>query len=379
MRIALVTISFLPKVGGLEQVVHSLASEWCAQGHEVCVFNAITDQLPSHDTAYKIQKFNIPRSYLRLPPHWPLFRILVKQSLGHSLKAFSPDFVSVHGAYPLAIWLSRMEFNSRFLVTCHGIELTKHPWGYRRKYSIDRALAEALNGSARVVALSKCARELMQDMGVSSEKIIDIPNGVDLERFQTRVDTDFRRHLQLPGDSIVLLSVGREHPSKDFETGILAFSRVAKQFPDLYYVILGRGTRKLQSVVDKLGLKRRVVLNDGLSGNDLVAAYQQADIFFSPSIYETMPLVVLEALTCGMPLLVTNVSGSQDIVSTGQNGIVVQPGDIDGMANAIHSLASDSQLRKTFGERNRSLAPHYSWAKIGEDYVSAALADPKVL
>lgn len=375
MRIALVAISFLPKVGGLEHVVHSLASEWHQQGHDVCVFNATTNQVPVNGPSYKVQKFDVPRSYFRLPPHWPLFRILIKSRLGQSLNDFSPDFISVHGGYPLAIWLSQMNLASRTIVTCHGGELTKFPWGYRSQYRIDGALAEALNRSFRAIAISTHARELMQDMGVSPEKIIYIPNGVDLKRFQRRVNADFRGHLQLPDDSMVLLSVGREHPSKDFGTGIHAFSHVAEQFPKLHYVILGRGVRKWQSAVDKEGLNRRVVLSDGLSGDHLVAAYQQSDIFFSPSIYETMPLVVLEALACGMPMLVTNVSGSKDIVSTGRNGIVVEPGDAMGMASAIQRLASDAQLRKTLGQENRTLAPLYSWKTIGERYISAALAE----
>jgi glycosyltransferase involved in cell wall biosynthesis len=370
MRIALVTSSFLPRIGGMEFVIHNLARQWHEQGHEVCVFNAVTGQSPADNPGYLVRRYGTPRTFFRLPPHWPPFCKMVSGSLGRQLKEFCPDFISAHSGYPLSIWLSRMQPTPRFLMTCHGGELTKFSWGYRNVYKMERVLAQALNRSAGAVAISRHARVLMEEMGVAPGTIVDIPNGVDLPRFQKDVSFDFRRFLGLPAEALLLLSVGREHPQKAFDTGIRAFARVADQFPGLYYVLLGRGNGKWQPLVRELGLEGRVICHEGLSGDDLVGAYQQADIFFSPSVWEMMPLVVLEAQACGLPLLVTNVSGSQDIVRAGCNGIMVEPGDEGAMAQAMAELASNRQLRQSLGAISRQLSRQYSWENISKRYLA---------
>ena len=131
----------------------------------------------------------------------------------------------------------------------------------------------------------------------------------------------------------------------------------------------GRGSGKWQPLVSELGLRERVVLSEGLHGDALVAAYQQADIFFSPSIWELMPLVVLEAMVAGLPLVVTNVSGSQDLVQSGENGMLVEPGAAEEMAGAIRQLAGDKDLRQRLGTVNRRRSDNYSWDRISRMYL----------
>jgi glycosyltransferase involved in cell wall biosynthesis len=372
MRIALVSQSFLPRIGGMEFVIHNLARQWHQQGHEVCVFNAVSAEKPADNPGYAVQKYAVPWTYFRLPPHWFPFSQRVSRSLGRQLQEYRPDVISAHGGYPLSIWLRRMRSAPRFLMTCHGGELTKFAWGYRNIYKMDRAMAEALNRSAGVVAISRHARMLMEEMGIVAHKIVDIPNGVDLPRFQKKVVGDFRRQLGLPAQARIVLSVGREHPQKAFDAGIRSFAAVADQLPGWYYVLLGRGNSKWQPLVRDLGLTGRISCHEGVGGDDLVAAYQQADFFFSPSVWEMMPLVVLEAQACGLPLLVTNVSGSQDIVRNGVNGLVVEPGGEAQMAQAIVALAKDEGLRRRLGTRSRELAREYSWGKISRRYLAIA-------
>jgi glycosyltransferase involved in cell wall biosynthesis len=368
MRIALVTISFLPKIGGAEFVIHNLASAWSRQGHEVCVLNPVTDS-PSHDAEYTVRKFYLPPSYLKFAPHRFPFSKCVGRSLKRHLQEFRPDFISAHFGYPLGVWLSKIQPTPRFLITCHGSELTKFAWGDRHIYRMDKVLSEALNKSAGAVAISRHARELMEELGVRPEKILDIPNGVDVRRFQKKVNFDLRESLGIPQDSTVVLSVGREHCQKAYDVGIRAFADVAGKNREALYIILGRGTRKWQGLVDELQLQDRVILHEGLSGDNLVGAYQQADIFFSPSAWEMMPLVVLEAMAAGLPLVVTNISGSQDMVETGHNGIVIEPDHTDDMADAILNLAEDRTLRERMRLANLSLAESYSWDRISRAYL----------
>jgi glycosyltransferase involved in cell wall biosynthesis len=300
------------------------------------------------------------------------FRSFAVRQIGRFLERFQPDFISAHYGYPTAVWLSSVRPLPKFLATCHGKELTKEDWGYRSLYGIDALLAGALNRSAGAVAISTQARRLMEEIGVEPSTILDIPNGVDLARFQRDVDFDFRKELGIPRDALVVLSVGREHPQKDFGTGIKAFAEATSNMPQAYYVIVGRGTGTWRSLGNELQLQERLVLCEGLEGDALVGAYQQSDIFFMPSVWELMPLVLLEAMACGLPAVVTNVSGSQDIVQTGQNGVVVEPGRPTGMAVALRDVAADKALRERMGTASLARAEDYSWEHISRMYLDHA-------
>lgn len=369
MKIALVTVSFLPQIGGAEFTIHHLANEWSKLGHEVCVVNTVSNEATSCDAKYMIMQYKLLRGSTKFGYHRFPFKWYGTRALGKALRQFEPDFISAHFGYPTGLWLSQLKPVPRYLLTCHGRELWKSEWGYRSVYKIDNLLAEALNKSAGAVAISSQAKELMQEMGVESSKIVCIPNGVDIDRFQTKVAVDFRKRLDIPRDAIVILSVGQEHPQKGYDTGLRAFAKVAVRFSRAHYVILGKGVEKWQGLAKELGIGERMRLCAGLYGDELVGAYQQSDIFFSPSWYELCPLVVLEAMAAGCAEVVTDVGGSQDLIETGENGIVVAPGDIEKMAEALGRLVENESLRKRFGQANLEKSRLYSWDRIGKMYL----------
>ena len=124
--------------------------------------------------------------------------------------------------------------------------------------------------------------------------------------------------------------------------------------------------------MNELSLSHRVKLCDVIQGDDLVGTYQQADLFFSPSIWEMMPLVVLEAMATGLPAVVTDISGSQDLVATGETGFVVEPGVTTAMSDALLNLIRDGQLREQFRRSTLERANDYSWDQISRRYLELA-------
>jgi glycosyltransferase involved in cell wall biosynthesis len=247
--------------------------------------------------------------------------------------------------------------------------LNDSPSGPRRRFGIDRHIAQALNASAGAVALSSHVRRTMEGMGVAPGKIIDIPNGVESARFRLPVSFDLRSRFGIPKGSRVVLSVGRESWAKDYEMGIRAFVRAAGGDPDVYYLILGKGVRKWEHLKAELPEAAHVILCEGLHGDELVGAYQQADVFFLPSVKETFPLVVVEAMAAGLPEVVTDVSGSQDAIKDQENGLVVPPGDVEAAASALRKLLDDQSLGKRLGAANRERAALYDWGRISRMYL----------
>ncbi len=373
MRIAIVTTSFLPQVGGAEFVVHHLACAWHRQGHEVCVMNTDTAEASHAEGRYTVKRFKLPRGASRFGHHRFPWGGAARYKLGRLLREFKPDFISAHYGYPIGVWLSRMKPLPRFVVTCHGSELHTASWGDRARYGMDGILRDSLNRSAGAIAVSTQARYWMEEMGIRPSRILDIPNGVDVEKFSVESQWDVRSELKVPDGSVMILSVGRDHAAKAYDTGIQAFAKLIERGCDAYYVLLGKGTDRWRPLARELGIEDRVICHAGMYGERLIGAFQQADIFFSPSSEEVLALVVLEAMAAGLPEVVTNISGSQDVIKTGKNGIVVEPNQPEAMADALYELASDRDLRARMGAANLERAPSYSWDRISKLYLEEAL------
>jgi len=356
----------------MELVAHSLAMEWGKQGHEVLVVNWVTDQATHPDANYSVARFDLLRGAPRFGYHRFPFSGYTRRSIDRILDGFDPDFISAHMGYPTAHWLATGRPRRKYVVTCHGRDITLFDWGYRNQYGIERELERALSLSSGAIAISTHAHKMMEELGVDPGVIRDIPNGVDLERFRKAVDFDFRQHLGLGAGAQLILSVGREHPQKAYAAGIRAFAQVAERVDDVFYVIVGDGASDHGPLAESLGLGDRVKFAGVLQGDAMVGAYQQSDLFFSPSIWEMMPLVVLESMAVGLPAVVTNISGSQDLVVQGETGFVVEAGDETGLANALLELLENPVKRADFRRAVSLRANDYAWEAISKRYLELA-------
>ncbi|MCH2185204.1 glycosyltransferase family 4 protein, partial [Myxococcota bacterium] len=349
MKIAILSPSFLPHVGGAEFVAHNLGQAWGQLGHEVQIVNWVSDEVSHPEATYTTARFNLLRGAPRVGYHrLPFLQYTVRQ-LNEIFNRFNPDFIAGHMGYPTGPYLARVRPRRPYILTCHGRDLTHFDWGYRNEYKIDAVMRQAMEQSQGVIAISSYAHRMLEELGVTPEKIHDIPNGVDLSRFRRSVKFDLRDELGIPPETPIILSVGREHPQKAFASGIRAFATLAQKSTDAHYVILGKGTDAHAPLIQSLGLTDRIHVHPGLQGDALVGAYQAATVFFSSSIWEMMPLVVLESMATGIPAVVTNISGSQDLVLDGQTGYVVEAGDEEAMANRLLELLNDESLRNQFG------------------------------
>lgn len=266
--------------------------------------------------------------------------------------------------------MSKIRPRPEYMITCHGRDLTDAEWGYRHRYNGDKALAAALNNSKKVVAISSFARRQIEALGVPADKIATISNGVDVARFSEEQGSTIRKLFNIPNEAQLLLSVGRNSKDKDYSTALTAFSETLKKHPQTYYLIVGEGAEKLVQLSRDLNCNERLRLSNGLFGKDLVAAYHEADVFVSSSVSELCPLVVLEALAAGLPQVVTNISGSQDIVENKKNGFIEEPKQPLKISQAIDLLLNNDRLRLEMAERNREKAKLFSWESISRQYLA---------
>ncbi|MCK4820291.1 glycosyltransferase family 4 protein, partial [bacterium] len=122
---------------------------------------------------------------------------------------------------------------------------------------------------------------------------------------------------------------------------------------------------KLKQKTRKMGLEDRFKFLGQVDKNRLVEIYQDADIFVFPSYHEGLPAVVLEAMSCGLPVIATDVRGNRDLISAGENGILVPPRSPGKIAEAITTLIEDEKLKEKLGKNARkTIEDKYTWDAV---------------
>lgn len=376
MKIALVTHSFLPQVGGGEYVVHYLANTWSSQGHEVQVLNA-TSRAPTHPAAkYTARKYLVARGATRFGYHRFPWRQISCFTLGRHLRKFAPDVISAHFGLPVAFFMSSIQPRCPWSITCHGGEISPAVCSLseRCRYDVDTELGRSLNAATAIIAMSGIAEASVKELGARQEKIRRIPNGVDTAMFRKEENFSRLMRIGLTGAPF-LLSVGRNSPQKNMALGLRAFASIAHKYPDLHYLIAGRDCGLLNDWVMKFDLAGRVTLSEGLRGEDLVAAYQRAIALVSPSVYEFSSLVVLEAMAAGLPQVATNVPGTRDFVFDGETGLLADRDDPGSLALAMERLLGSADFRKQMKVNCIRRSRQYDWSIIANAYLAALMPD----
>jgi glycosyltransferase involved in cell wall biosynthesis len=194
---------------------------------------------------------------------------------------------------------------------------------------------------------------------ISASRMAVIPNGVDVARFSGSGE----RRLQARPR---LLFVGRLAVQKNLPMLLEALVGVSEQFDT---VLVGDGPleNELRASVTRLGLTN-VRFYGRADGQELVELYRTADIFVLPSEREGMPLVLLEALAMGLPIVATDVPGSRDVVIPGDNGLLVPLGDPDALRDALLTITSDGDLFRRMSASSLHLAEKYSWGSISGEF-----------
>jgi glycosyltransferase involved in cell wall biosynthesis len=213
-------------------------------------------------------------------------------------------------------------------------------------------LAEKARSASAVACISDFARS--QVMGLLDEtewgKLWVIHNGVDPNHF---VPPPMPRNGAGP---INLLYVGRMVPVKGQALLVDAVDQLRRSGFNIEATLIGDGISRegLVSAVRERGLADVVKLPGAVGQDEIRRYYEQADIFVLPSFAEGVPGVLMEAMAMGLPVVSTHIAGIPELVQDGYNGIVVAPGRVDVLIDAVRRLAADSELRRQMGERARA-------------------------
>jgi len=238
--------------------------------------------------------------------------------------------LDAHFAYPdgfAAVWLGR-RLGVPVAITLRGTEVPLSRTRLR-----GRLLARALRGADRVFAVSESLAALARRLGVPAGRVQVVPNGVDAERFRPADRVTARRRFGLPEQAPVLVTVGGLCERKGFHRVIECLPTLARRFPGLRYLVVGGASPegdwgpRLRALAERLGVAERVRFAGPLPPEELRWALSAADVFVLASSNEGWANVLLEAMACGLPVVVTDVGGSREVVCRPELGIVVPFGD----------------------------------------------------
>ena len=196
-----------------------------------------------------------------------------------------------------------------------------------------------------VVVPSRGTKRVLQELGVTCH-IEVIPNGIEVAQFQHPSTPLSKTALGLPDCAVVAIVVGRLGPEKNLSFLLRAFTHVSAKAPDLHLVVIGRGPEEehLEEMAHLLGLASRVHMVGEVPYQEIPNWLAMADFFAFASVSESHPLVVMEAIAAGLPVLGIPGPGVEDTIVDGVNGLL-SPEDTIAFAAQMRRLAMEPELR----------------------------------
>jgi glycosyltransferase involved in cell wall biosynthesis len=374
-RLCIVTHTFLPHTGGIERVVYEQSKRLMQRNFEPTV---ITNRI---DTPKNYVVNGIPvECYESLNTGFRLgipYSIPTVASFKTFLKAVkSNKIIHAHGhPYLTSLIAAKLakRYSKPFVLTQHNTFIEYDNFFDTVERLNDLAVGkETLKEADRIIAVSNATKNYVLSLGAKPEKVKVLHNAVDLARFKPMPGKrqEMRRKLGIPQSATVVLTVRRLVYKNGIDTLLESAKIAAKKNPNVVFLAVGKGPdmASVQENVNHAGLENNLRLTGFVSDEDLPFYYNAADFFALPSKSgEGLPLVALEAMACGLPLIATNVGGISEIVMENY-GKLVPPNQPEQLAEAILEFA-DTDFSSRRLELRAVMEEKFSWDKNVETLV----------
>jgi len=310
----------------------------------------------------------------------PGFRPTLGAQVAAAAREFGAALLHCHQYSPFVYGLlaARVERRLRVVFTEHG-RATDAPATLKRRVA-NRMLGRL---PASIFAVSEALRDAMVSEGFPESRVAVIHNGIEVGGRPTAAErAALREQLGIPGDALVFGTVARFDPVKDLASLVEAFSRTRAAAPHGHLLLVGDGSEREALL--------RQVTEAGLAGSVTFAGFRDdarrllaaLDVYVNSSIYEGIPLTVLEAMAASLPVAATAVGGTSEVVGR-DTGLLVPARDTEGLTAAMQALAASPARRATLGERGRErVALLFSIERMVTRYLAAyeaALTDRPVM
>ncbi len=354
-------------LGGAEQQLVQLSLRFKQRGWQV----AVVSMVPPSVYVDLLEEMGVQVYSLNMVKGFPDPRALLR--LARIVRRFRPHVVHSHMIHAnLLARITRILAPVPVLIsTAHNTFETGRFFGNEASTHFVYRVTDWLTDATSQVSREGFERYL-RGRAARADKLVYIPNGVDTNRFapNSAIRVAKRRELALGEEEFVWLAVGRLEKAKDYPTLLRAFSLVIKVKQNARLLIAGKGSmlEEVERLIEELRLGERVLLLG--SRGDVPELMNAADAYAMSSLWEGMPLVLLEAHASGLPIVATRVGDNVEIVREGVSGFLVPPGDVLALAGAMKRLMELTPLeRKEMGLRGRRwVEERFSLDKVVEDW-----------
>jgi glycosyltransferase involved in cell wall biosynthesis len=378
MKILMPVLHYEPVVGGLETWTKNIA-ERLSDRAEIFVVTGKVREQPKQEIKNKVRVFRTS-----------LFSL---KDLSYS----SPFYILT--ALPFIFFKSLFLFKKHRFNLCHCqgflssflgyllFKLCKVPYVVTVQRQENKNFLKTLvyKNAVSCIAASSTIKRYFEEIGVKNIEII--PNGIDLERFDNLDKEKSREKLGLKKSEFVIMTIARLEKVKGIQYLIKAMkdnqlspqsrSAPAGQAVISYQLlIIGEGSQRqeLEDLVKRLNLEKKVRFLGEVPNKKIPQYLAAADCFVLPSLKEGFGIVLLEAMAANVPVVAANVGGIPDIIEDGKTGILVEPKNPDGLAEAIMKIYSQPEFTQNLTKNARNNLEKYNWQniaeKVYENYIS---------
>ncbi len=258
------------------------------------------------------------------------------------------------------------KLGKKIVITAIGTGAVKPLYSFLKKPFLSRAYKNADVVTAISNNTKKEILKIIPDLDI---KVIN--HGVNFEKFRNLENKKLKVDLKP-----YILSVGMLKKRKGYDYSIEAFSKIVDKFPDLKYIIVGSGPERedLESKVERLKLKDRVVFLDRVHEKELISLYHNAELFLLLPIdddhdIEGFGLVFLEAAACGLLVIGGRDSGAEDAILDNRNGFLVDSKNSEEVSEKIAKVLN-KEAKEKFLKRSIQFAQEMSWDKVAKQYIN---------
>lgn len=355
--------------GGAQRYVFDLALEAKKAGHETAVICGGNGELTKRLEGVGIRIINLPhlKRDVSIFADIASFFFISKTLLKERPDVFHTNSAKMGGLGNLAAKLSNISKPTRIIFTAHG-----YAWNEPRPFW-QRKLAKFFTWltiliSDKTICVSEETRKQISKFPIIQNKLVVIRNGI--EEFHLLDRREARAKLNLNDDGVVVGTLAELHRVKGLDYLIKAWHQAS--IPNGKLCILGEGEerKKLEKLIEKLGVSDSVLLKGFvLEGKQCLKAF---DIFVLPSRSEALPYSILEAGYASLGTIASKVGGIPEIIEEGVSGILLEPGDIEGLKEAMLRLSYSSTERELLGSNlEKKVKDFFSVEKMARDTFGA--------
>lgn len=367
MRVGMFINYYTPSKGGMETSVINLSNGLKDAGHEVFIFAPnYPGWVETEKNVFRYKSFSFTYDdYLYVIPVPPLSKMEdVVRSLHldviHSHQPFSLGWEATKFAKKLEIPIV-LTYHIKYEEYSHYVFLIP------KKIS-QKIIRWIVNRNCKkcdaIIAPSNAIKKLLFDEGIKKSVHI-IPSGINIDQFakDTGKRQDIRSKYDVKDNEVLLITASRVVPEKNIDFLVRSFAAIRKARKDAKLMIVGEGSFRdeLDALVKELKLEDCVIFTGLLDKEGMIAHYQASDIFVFASLTETQGLVAVEAMAAGLPVVAVKASGIEDMIKSGQDGILTDNTEENFAANAI-KLIEDGELRRRMSASARLNADEFSIA-----------------